>query len=57
MNRHFRVFNLLLSLNFKEHAVRYTSGQQINFCEQLAGQVTNCQIALKVLEKQKGQQT
>ena len=47
MNRHCRVYNLLL----------YTSGQQINFCEQLAGQVTNCQIALKVLEQQKGQQT
>ena len=47
MNRHCRVFNILL----------YTSGQQINFCEQLTGQVTNWQITLKVLEKQKGQQT
>ena len=57
MNRHCRVFNLLLSINLKEHVVIYTSGQQINFCEQLAGQVTNCKITLKVLEKQKGQQT
>ena len=37
--------------------MRYTSGQQINFCEQLAGQVTNWQITFKVLEKQKGRQT
>ena len=47
MNRHCRVFNILL----------YTNGQQINFCEQLPGQVTNCQLTSKVLEKQKGQQT